>query len=167
MFEHGAMEFLRESKNRWIKGPVLSFITTDKREFLQEKIMLIYNVKEDERGNRYVFGDKKWICNHLKKWLSQFNSIQFASDVCHYDFVLLIDLLTNGGMALDLQENISAVCYDINSDIARHYGISEREAFDKSREEIVSEICEKPVLGNKHNALHDAEVIKAIYKEIG
>ena len=102
----------------------------------------------------------------MKEWLSQFESIQFVSDVCHYDFVLLIDLLTGGKTALNLPDNISAVCHDINSDIARHYGISDREAFDKSREEIVSELCGHGVDGTKHNALYDAEVIKAIWEEI-
>lgn len=113
-----------------------------------------------------VRGDKKYIGKELKKWLSQFDSIQFVSDVCHYDFVLLIDLLTGSKTALDLPDNISAVCHDINSDIARHYGISDKEAFDKSREEIVSELCGHEVEGTKHNALYDAEVIKEIWEEI-
>lgn len=127
---------------------------------------LFYQSRRTKDGFTEVTGTKEWISDTLKTWLSQFDSIQFVSDVCHYDFVLLIDLLMNGGTALDLPENISAVCHDINQDIARHYGISEKEAFDKSREEIISELCEKLVLGNKHNSLYDAEVIKAIYEEI-
>lgn len=123
--------------------------------------------KEDENGNVECVGEAGWVESVLKIWISQFDSIQFVSDVCHYDFILLIDLLTNGGTALDLPDGISAVCHDINSDIARRYGISEREAFDKSREEIISELCDKPVMGNKHNALYDAEVIREIYGEIG
>ena len=121
---------------------------------------------DEEQSGIMVRGDKKYIGKELKEWLSQFNSIQFVSDVCHYDFVLLIDLLTGGKTALDLPDNISAVCHDINSDIARHYGISEREAFDKSREEIVSELCGHEKEGAKHNALYDAEMIKAIWEEI-
>lgn len=113
-----------------------------------------------------VRGNKHYVSKELKEWLSQFDSIQFVSDVCHYDFVLLIDLLTGGKTALDLPNNISAVCHDINSDITRHYGISEREAFDKSREEIVSELCGHEVEGTKHNALYDAEVIKEIWEEV-
>lgn len=113
-----------------------------------------------------VRGNKHYVSKELKEWLSQFDSIQFVSDVCHYDFALLIDLLTGGKTALDLPNNISAVCHDINSDITRHYGISEREAFDKSREEIVSELCGHEVEGTKHNALYDAEVIKEIWEEV-
>lgn len=109
-------------------------------------------------------GNKIQVCEKLSEWISQFDSVQFVSDVCHYDFVLLIDLI---GTAFDLPENVCAACHDINQDIAKHYGISEREAFDKSREEIVMELCRHEVEGRKHNALYDAEVIKAIYEEIG
>ena len=118
---------------------------------------------------RIVMGDKRYIRQEANEWLRQFNKIQFVSDVCHYDFVLLIDLLTNGGTALDLPENISAVCHDLNMDIARHFHVSDREAFDMSREKIMNDLCgpEDIVTGDKHNSLYDAEVIKAIYKEIG
>lgn len=118
---------------------------------------------------RIVMGDKRYIRQEANEWLRQFNKIQFVSDVCHYDFILLIDLLTNGGTALDLPENISAVCHDLNMDIARHFHVSDREAFDMSREKIMNGLCktEDIVTGNKHNSLYDAEVIKAIYEEIG
>ena len=110
-----------------------------------------------------VLGCKSMIADALKRWLIQFNSVQFVSDVCHYDFVLLIDLF---GTAFDLPENVNPACVDINQEIARHYGISAAEAFDKSREEIVLELCGEPVAGKKHNSLYDAEVIRAIYQEI-
>ena len=110
-----------------------------------------------------VRGNKEYVKDELVEWISQFDSVQFISDVCHYDFVLLIDIF---GTAFDLPENVSASCHDINQDIAKHYGISEREAFDKSREDIVSELCSEPISGIKHNSLYDAEVIKAIYEEV-
>lgn len=170
MFEEEAQEFVRVnstgSRKAWIpyERPKSVFITTNKKEHLNEKVCLIFNAIEDENGNRNVFGDKEWIVLHLKEWLSQFDSVQFVSDVCHYDFVLLIDLF---GTAFDLPENVCATCHDINQDIAKYYGISEREAFDKSREEVVMELCGHEVEGRKHNALYDAEVIRAIFREIG
>lgn len=127
---------------------------------------LLFETKRIKNDFTEVVGDSDWIRESLSDWLSQFDSIQFVSDVCHYDFVLLIDLLTGGKTALDLPNNISAVCHDINFDIARHYGISEREAFDKSREEIISELCGHEIEGKKHNSLYDAEVIKAIWREV-
>ena len=98
----------------------------------------------------------------------QFDTIQFVSDVCHYDFVLLIDLITNGGTALDLPETISAVCHDINQDIANQFRVCDAKGFDMSREQIMNELCgsEDVVTGDKHNSLYDAETIKAIWDQI-
>lgn len=111
-----------------------------------------------------VLGSKENVREELREWLANFgDNIQFVSDVCHYDFVLLIDLF---GTAFDLPSIVSASCHDINQDIAKHYGISEKDAFDKSREDIVMELRGKPICGRKHNALYDAEVIKAIYEEV-
>lgn len=123
---------------------------------------------DEDPALRIARGDKRYIYQEMNEWLSQFNTIQFISDVCHYDFVLLIDLLTYGGTALDLPENISAVCHDINQDIARHFGDSDHEAFDMSREQIMNDLCgeDEIVKGDKHNALYDAEVIRAIHKAI-
>lgn len=119
-------------------------------------------------GNVETLCDKQCVSYWLNKWLLQFDAVQFVSDVCHYDFVLLIDLLTNGGTALDLPVNISAVCHDINQDIAQHFRVSDQEAFDMSREQIMNNLCgpEDIVTGDKHNSLYDAEVIRAIWKEI-
>ena len=99
----------------------------------------------------------------LNKWLKQFDTVEWVSDVCHYDMVLLIDLLTNHGSALDLPYGkINSACHDINQDIAEAYHISEILAFDKSREEILKE-SKIEITGEKHNSLYDAKVIKAIY----
>lgn len=118
--------------------------------------------------NLEMNGTREVIYESLDHWISQFDSIQFVSDVSHYDFVLLIELITNGGTALDLPDNISAVCHDINQDIAQHFGVTDAEAFDMSREQIMNDLCgsEAIVTGDKHNSLYDAEVIRAIYKEI-
>lgn len=113
-------------------------------------------------------GTKNEIKNLLMVWLrcncSVFDTAQFISDVCHYDFVLLIDLLF--GNALDVKI-VSPVCHDINSDIARYYNISEFEAFDINRETIVEEdINLNDLYIDKHNALFDAKIIKLIYEKI-
>ena len=158
--------------DEWIKENVIKHLYLNDIKDNNERIVASNNhtgkkswLQEVENAT-FVLGESWFIAQYLRMWLFQFDSIQFVSDVCHYDFVLLIDLLTGGKTALDLPDNISAVCHDINSDIARHYGISEREAFDKSREEIVSELCGNEIEGAKHNALYDAEVIKAIWEEI-
>lgn len=140
----------------WIKENVL------KHTILAGNDTLAARLGEDS-NTTVVLGSKADIRYELGEWLKQFDEVQFVSDVCHYDMVLLIDIF---GTAFGLPGNVSAACHDINQDIAKHYGISEREAFDKSREDIVSELCEQQIEGEKHNALYDAEVIKAIYAEI-
>ena len=112
-----------------------------------------------------VIAKKELLRIQLEKWLNQFDEIQFVSDVCHYDFTLLIDIF---GGAFDLPRNVSPVCRDINQDIARHYDISEREAFDITREDLVQSnfCCPEINESMKHNALHDAEIIKIIFEGI-
>lgn len=140
----------------WIKENVLKHTILGGNDILAKRL-------GEDSETTVVLGSKTDIQYELGEWLKQFDSVQFVSDVCHYDMVLLIDIF---GGAFDLPKNVSAVCHDINQDIAKHYGISEREAFDKSREDIVSELCDAFIPSDKHNALYDAEVIKAIYKEV-
>ena len=142
--------------DNWIKENVLKHTILGGNDILAKRL-------GDDSETTVVLGSKADIQYELGKWLKQFDSVQFVSDVCHYDMVLLIDIF---GGAFDLPENVSSVCHDINQDIAKHYGISEREAFDKSREEIVSELCGEFIEGDKHNSLYDAEVIKAIYEAV-
>lgn len=137
----------------WIKENVLKHTILGGNETLAKRL------GEDD-DTTVVLGSKADIRYELSEWLKRFDEVQFVSDVCHYDMVLLIDIF---GGAFGLPKNVSAVCHDINQDIAKHYGISEREAFDKNREDIVAELCGGFITGDKHNALYDAEVIKAIY----
>jgi hypothetical protein len=73
--------------------------------------------------------------------------------------VLFIDLF---GGAFDIPSNVNASCHDINQDIAWYYRVSEKEAFDMCREDIIL----TPIEGDKHNSLYDAKVIHAIYKQL-
>ena len=106
-------------------------------------------------------GTKRFVAEKLSKWLSQFGDVSLISDVCHYDMALFIDLF---GSAFDIPSNVSPSCYDINQDIAKLYGISQREAFDKNREDIIKEFRpENLPSGNKHNSLYDALVIQQVF----
>ena len=140
-------DYDKKQCNEWITENVLKHLLSKKYKrfsVINEKVFV---------------GTKDIILSALKKWLCQFDNVQLISDVCHYDMMLFIDLF---GDAFQLPEHISPVCHDINQDIAKYYGISEKEAFDKSREEIVHELSKEPIGGFKHNALYDAKVIKEI-----
>lgn len=106
-------------------------------------------------------GTRDMIKTELENWLKSFNdSIQFVSDVCHYDFVLFIDIF---GGAFDLPDFINPSCHDINQDLARRFKLTEKAAFDLHRETIVVNFCYTLPEGNKHNSEFDAEVIRHLY----
>lgn len=137
-----------------------------KDQWLLENVVNKLYCRQNDSDKKYMpnchIGTKSNVARMLKNWLLQFDEVQLVSDVCHYDFVLFISLF---GGAFDLPKNVSPYCYDINQDIARYYKISEREAFDKSREEILySKYKENEISGDKHNALYDAEVIREVYQ---
>lgn len=105
-------------------------------------------------------GNKEEIRKELTQWLNQFQGIEWVSDVCHYDFVLLIEILV--GHALHLPPQWSACCYDLNQALAIYYDCGVSEAFKLNREQLCQtfgiELEEE-----KHNALYDAKVIRALY----
>lgn len=137
--------------NNWITDNVISKLKFNNSDNFVRRIGNVIEVK----------GDKEQIREELIEWLASFDErVQFVSDVCHYDFVLLIDLIA--GHALKLPDFISPTCHDINQDIAIFYNISELEAFDKNRENIVNEYFLACSDDEKHNALADARVIRHI-----
>ena len=163
-------DFDRTQCTQCIKKNVLKGVVED---LLCIPVSLIEDIGEDGKYRDFwiVSGNKRLVSIHLNRWLNWiggYDSIQFVSDVCHYDFALLIDLITNGGTALDLPGNISPVCHDMNQDIARFYKVTDAEAFDMSREEIMSYVCGQDyiVTGDKHDAMYDAEVMRAIWREV-
>lgn len=109
-----------------------------------------------------AWGDTQYIKNVLTDWLWKYDNVELVSDVCHYDMVLFIDIFDN---AFNIPNNVSPACHDINQDIASFYHISEKEAFDKSREAILEDF-NNTIEGDKHNSLYDACVIKEIYNNI-
>ena len=113
----------------------------------------------------------------LKSWLSEISddgkkNIQLCADVGHYDMVLFMDIFEG---AFNIPDNVSPALHDINQDIAAFKGISEFEAFELSREELLSyRKVERDNLMNEikefgkdqkqqHNALYDAVTEMMIY----
>ena len=139
----------------WIEKNViknLEFTSIDTIKYISEKSVRF-------KGNR------EQVREELTEWLKSYDKVQFVSDVCHYDFVLLIDLFGN---VFKLPKNVCAACHDINQDIAEYLKISERDAFNYTRENFISQMIDKDGLsgGMKHNSLYDAVVIKHIYNVI-
>ena len=143
----------------WIRENVLSHLVL-KDSGMVERLKNAF--KDRGCDITMVRGGRAVVLSELRHWLDKYDEIQFVSDVCHYDFVLLIDLF---GTAFDLPNNICPSCHDINQDIASYYGVSEHTAFDINRDEIVEESFLSEFF-SKHNSLYDALVIRLVYSKV-
>lgn len=126
-------------------------------EWLQKNVIdhLLYDGQPDWIYPDYFYwGDKAFIKDKLTEWLSQFESVEIWSDCLAYDWVLFNQLF---GHAFSIPKNVYYIPFDICT-LFKMKGIDP----DISREEF-SEWTE---LYGKHNALHDALVIKACYEKL-
>lgn len=103
-------------------------------------------VETNVKHNKVVVADK------LSKWLEQFDTVEIWSDCLSYDWVLFNDLF---GHAFNIPKNVYYIPFDICT-LFKVKGIDP----DISREEFAG------IDGAKHNALHDAVVIKACYEKL-
>lgn len=103
-----------------------------------------YNIKSNKEG----------VMNHLDMWLSQFEEVEIWSDCLAYDWVLFNDIF---GHAFNIPSNVLYIPFDICT-LFKVKGIDP----DVIREEFAEMIN----VEDKHNALHDARVIKACYDKL-
>ena len=147
--------------NDYDKSQVTDWIKENVINNLKLRYEKVGNIDTKDQDETHFKGSKDMIRSALLEWLKPYEKVEFVSDVCHYDFVLLIDLLADS--ALDLPENLSANCIDLNTIIALMEKTSDKKAFDYSREELVQKY-HRDAKGDKHNSLYDAQVIKEIYQ---
>lgn len=116
----------------------------------------------------YVEEDIETISEQFIAWVEEIHSaypdrkIQFVSDCSSYDWVLLVDILTNFQTALDLPDYVIPYCHDINQDIAIQLHDNDGVAFDENREMYANVFAPDELDNLKHNALWDAVIIKKI-----
>lgn len=155
-------DFDESYKDEWFVNNVLNNLLLDEEKNAKKKTpeIFVYKTKEEYFiADKTVRGTKNVVSYELYRWLKDFVSIQLVSDVCHYDMVLFIDLF---GGAFDMLPSITPACHDINQDIAEFCKITEREAFEKNRENLLLENGIQLPKGKKHNSMYDAKVIKLI-----
>ncbi len=108
-----------------------------------------------------VKGTRTSVSTSLKKWLEQFEQIEFLGDVYMYDWILFCELF---GGALQLPSNISYIPIDFAS-LLWLKGIDPKI----SREQLVNEgklasnLASLPFKLSKHNALYDAILLKVCF----
>lgn len=98
--------------------------------------------------------DTKRLRLDLSNWLSQFEEVEIWSDCLSYDWVLFNNIW---GHAFSIPKNVCYIPFDICT-LFKMKGIDP----DINRE-YFSEYSSN---GQKHNALHDAKVIKACYDKL-
>jgi hypothetical protein len=144
--------------DKWIHENVIKHLKWSKEGPIEnfESISSIYE------NDWEAYGTKEYIKTVLTDWLSKYDEVELVSDCCHYDMVLFIDIF---GDAFCLPKNVNPVCHDINQDLAKRFMVTEREAFNVSREALLKARVDSHIIeGDKHNSLYDAKVIKEIYK---
>lgn len=98
--------------------------------------------------------NSKDVSEKLVWWLSQYESVEMWSDCLSYDWVLFCQLW---GHAFNIPESVYYIPFDICT-LFKAKGIDP----DISREEF----AEIPTNAGKHNALWDAQIIKACYEKL-
>lgn len=100
----------------------------------------------------YIKGNSTFVRHQLNLWLSKYDSVEVWSDCLAYDWVLFNHIF---GHAFNIPSNVYYIPFDICT-LFKLKGVDP----DINREEFAG------IEGNKHNALHDAVVIKACYEKL-
>jgi len=110
--------------------------------------------KQDTLNSIEMFDNTKNIAKELSTWLNLFGEVEMWSDCLSYDWVLFNQLW---GHAFNIPKNV----YYIPMDICTMFKLNGIDP-DINREEFVGMTDGV----QKHNALHDAQVIKACYEKL-
>lgn len=145
----------------FIKTNVLDNLILEKQNLKENDFYEYY--KGDDLFAMQVRGNKSFIAEKLKKWLFSFNTqLEMWGDCLHYDWVLFLDLF---GSAFDLPECV----YYIPFDICTLFKVKNIDP-DINREEFVEDYIktykEADDFSNKHNSLHDADIIMYCYNKL-
>ena len=127
--------------------------------WLQENVIKnLEYIDEDENTTVIWNMDKKYIADHIELWLKygvledKDEKIEVWSDCLAYDWVLFCQLF---GHAFNIPKTLYYIPFDICT-LMYAKGVDS----DINREQFVG------IEGKKHNALHDADVIKLCYEKL-
>lgn len=158
---------ITDDDGRCFYAELTDYDTEQVDEWLQDNVIdrLTMNDVDDDINSQlenvnYCKGNMTYVANSLDVWLSEYNDYQIEmwSDCLSYDWVLFVDLY---GTAFDLPKNIYYIPFDICT-LMKTSGIDpdiNREDFIKNEGLLFNK-------NNKHNALHDALIIKACYDKL-
>lgn len=138
---------------------VNTFWSTKERNIEFEEII------ENTNEKFSMVGTKLSVSKRLREWFNKFSNyeVELIVDCGHYDMVLLIDLFDN---AFNLPSQITPAYIELNNEIARYFKITQKQAFDKNREDLLRQFNYTIHSDKKHNSLFDAITTIQIYGEI-
>jgi hypothetical protein len=140
-------DYDKSQLNDWLKEHVIA-----QTSYLKDSNNLEYESRKLE--SMFFSGAKEEIRQELCAWLIQFDGeIEMWSDCLAYDWVLFNDIF---GSAFDIPSGVYYIPFDICT-LFKIKGIDP----DINREKFANMACDE-----KHNALHDAKVIKACYEKL-
>jgi len=116
-------------------------------DWIQENV--IANLTES------TVSDTKNTARQIKDFLSQYDQVEMWSDCLAYDWVLFNELF---GGAFEIPKNVYYIPFDICT-LMKVKGVDP----DVNREEFSDKLWGD---ARKHNALHDARVIKTCYEKL-
>jgi hypothetical protein len=126
-------------------------------DWLQENVIDKLTLEIDgyfgSYDNMNVRGETELVQTKLGDWLNQFESVEMWSDCLAYDWVLFNKIF---GHAFSIPSNVYYIPFDICT-LFKVKGIDP----DINRESFAGVNSDK-----KHNALHDAQIIKVCYEKL-
>jgi hypothetical protein len=120
--------------------------------WLHENVIAHLYFQDQKPNAGGALGNKGYVSGRLGAWLGAFGKVEMWSDCLAYDWVLFCELF---GGAFGIPKNIYYIPFDLAT-LFKVKGIDP----DISREEYAGMSG-----GSKHNALWDAQVIKACYEK--
>lgn len=132
-------------------------------EWIQKNVINNLIIHHARKNYYYVtdtdeiyLGDKEKIRRKLTEWLEQFDKVKMWGDCLSYDWVLFNQLF---GHAFNIPKNVYYIPFDICT-LMKIKGVDP----DISREDYAG--VKNWDVEDKHNALHDARVIKSCYEKL-
>lgn len=169
-------DYDRKQLNDWLNINIINRLLFNKKmsPFSNQVDERINNPEAKDVYSIQLKADTPFIRNKLLLWLSNESEqaggkqIQFISDCYAYDWVLLNNLISLNGNAIEIPSYIHYIPIDLSTIL---WTIGEDP--DVSREEFAGEftipnpiIDDRVIIPSKHNSLWDAWVIKACFDKI-
>lgn len=147
-------------------GEFTDFDQSQVDDWLKENVlahMMLDTQTELSMPDYAYMGNKPFIKDALLKWFARFDEVELWSDCLSFDWVLLSELIADRKNGYPkLPDNF---IYHSPFDILTVFKLKGMD-YDVTRETFAYGTLYQEMLDKKHNALWDAQVIKACYDKL-